>query len=76
MSETVFEKAREEAEDLAQYDQPLDIAGSDIDPGMVEIAQQNANEAGLGGIVTFKQMQVADFTAQEAYGTIRQSAVR
>ncbi|AEP02183.1 class I SAM-dependent RNA methyltransferase [Weizmannia coagulans] len=70
MSETVFEKAREEAEDLAQYDQPLDIAGSDIDPGMVEIAQQNANEAGLGGIVTFKQMQVADFTAQEAYGTI------
>ncbi|GER67879.1 RNA methyltransferase [Weizmannia acidilactici] len=70
MDETVWRRAREEAEDLARYDQPLDIIGSDIDHKMVGIAQQNADEAGLTGIVRFKQMQVADFTAKEEYGVI------
>ncbi|WP_018660302.1 THUMP domain-containing class I SAM-dependent RNA methyltransferase [Heyndrickxia acidiproducens] len=70
MDKEVWRAAREEAEDLARYDQPLNIMGSDIDHKMIEIASQNANEAGLGGIVRFKQMQVADFTSKEEYGVI------
>ncbi|WP_195694990.1 THUMP domain-containing class I SAM-dependent RNA methyltransferase [Priestia megaterium] len=70
MSASVWEKAREEAEDLANYDQVLDIAGHDIDHRMVKVAEQNAFEAGLGDLIQFKQMQVRDFTTPKEYGII------
>ncbi|MBS4199463.1 class I SAM-dependent RNA methyltransferase [Bacillus sp. FJAT-49732] len=66
----VWEKVREEAEDLANYDQPIEISGSDIDHRMVEISKNNAFEAGLGDIVTFKQMQASDYTSKKDYGVI------
>jgi putative N6-adenine-specific DNA methylase len=55
---------------LAKYDQALDITGSDIDHRMVKIAEENAFEAGLGGIVSFKQMRVQDLTVKQEYGVI------
>ena len=70
MSASIWEKAREEAEDLANYDQVLDIAGHDIDHRMVKVAEQNAFEAGLGDLIQFKQMQVRDFTTPKEYGII------
>ena len=48
---------RTEAEDLANYDQELQIIGSDIDHKMIQIAEQNAFEAGFADLITFKQMQ-------------------
>ncbi|WP_404355304.1 class I SAM-dependent RNA methyltransferase [Cytobacillus firmus] len=68
--EKVWEDARNEAEDLANYDQPLDITGADIDHRMVKIAEENAFEAGLGDLINFKQMQVRDFTTAKEYGVI------
>ncbi|MBT2690066.1 class I SAM-dependent RNA methyltransferase [Bacillus sp. ISL-47] len=68
--EKVWEDARNEAEDVANYDQPLDIAGADIDHRMVKIAEENAFEAGLGELINFKQMQVRDFTTTKGYGVI------
>ncbi|WNS73980.1 class I SAM-dependent RNA methyltransferase [Bacillus sp. DTU_2020_1000418_1_SI_GHA_SEK_038] len=68
--EKVWEEARMETEDLAKYDQPLDITGSDIDHRMVKIAQENAFEAGFGDLISFKQMQVKDFTTTKDYGVI------
>ncbi|WP_102346519.1 THUMP domain-containing class I SAM-dependent RNA methyltransferase [Bacillus sp. Marseille-P3661] len=65
-----WEKAFQEAEDLAKYDQPLDITGSDIDHRMVEMAKGNAFEAGLGEMIQFKQMQVKDFTTKKEYGVM------
>ena len=65
-----WDKAFEEAEDLAKYDQPLDISGSDIDHKMIEIAKGNALEAGLSDVIHFKQMQVKDFTTKKEYGVI------
>ena len=59
-SAKVWDEARTEAEDLANYDQPIDITGSDIDHRMVKIAQDNAFEAGFGDLIQFKQMQVRD----------------
>ena len=59
-----------EAEDLANYDQPLQIIGSDIDHRMIRVAQDNAEEVGLGDLITFKQMQVKDFTTKEDYGYV------
>lgn len=70
ISDQIWEDVRMEAEDLANYDQPLDIEGADIDHRMVKIAEENAFEAGLGDIVNFKQMQVRDFTTTKEYGVI------
>lgn len=67
MPESVWEKVRDEADEKANYDQPLNITGSDIDHRMVEIAKKNALEAGFGDLITFKQMQVSDFTVNEKY---------
>ncbi|HHY73533.1 MAG TPA: class I SAM-dependent RNA methyltransferase [Bacillus bacterium] len=65
-----WDQAFEEAEDLAKYDQPLDITGTDIDHKMVEMAKGNALEAGLSDVIQFKQMQVKDFTTKKEYGVI------
>jgi putative N6-adenine-specific DNA methylase len=67
---SIWDQARTEAEDLAKYDQPLDIVGSDIDHRMVKISEENAFEAGLGDLVTFKQMRVQDFNPKKDYGVI------
>ncbi len=66
----LWENARNEAEDLANYDQEIDIFGSDVDHKMVNIAKANAFEAGLGDLIQFKQMQVKDFTTTKEYGVI------
>lgn len=65
-----WDKARQEVEDLANYDQALDISGFDIDHRMINIAMNNAEEAGFGDIIKFKQMQVKDFTTKKEYGVI------
>ncbi|WP_093212265.1 THUMP domain-containing class I SAM-dependent RNA methyltransferase [Sediminibacillus albus] len=65
---SLWENAREEAEDLANYDQPLNITGSDIDHRMINIAKDNAMEAGLGDLVTWKQMQAKDFHSNQEKG--------
>ena len=67
---SVWDKVRDEAEEQANYDQPLDISGYDIDHKMINIAKENALEAGLGDIIQFKQMQVKDFTTTKEYGVI------
>jgi putative N6-adenine-specific DNA methylase len=70
MPADVWEKTRLEAEDMANYNQPLEILGTDIDHRMIEVSKENALEAGLGDLVKFKQMQVRDFTSELEYGII------
>lgn len=65
-----WDDAFQEAEDSANYDQPLNITGSDLDPEMIKIAKQNAMEAGLGELVTWKQMQMSDFKPKQENGYI------
>ncbi|MCT8137983.1 class I SAM-dependent RNA methyltransferase [Anaerobacillus sp. CMMVII] len=62
--------AMEEAEDLANYDQPLQIIGTDIDHNMVDLSINNAREAGFGDMLQFKQMQVKDISTKLEYGVI------
>ncbi|MBP3040035.1 class I SAM-dependent RNA methyltransferase [Bacillaceae bacterium Marseille-Q3522] len=66
----VWQEARVEAEDVARYEQELDITGSDIDHRLVKIATENAMEAGLSEVIHFKQMQVTDFTTAKEFGVI------
>lgn len=64
----LWEKVRTEADEQADYEMELDITGYDIDPRMIEIAEENAMEAGLADDINFKQMQVADFTTDKKFG--------
>lgn len=70
MGQQIWDDAREEAEELANYDQPLNILGTDIDHRMIKIAQANALEAGFGDLIEFQQRQVKDFTATEENGVV------
>src|SRR5699024_9994789 len=64
----LWDEALDEAEQLANYDQPLNITGTDINPKMIEIAENNALEAGLSDLISWKQMQVSDLTIHEENG--------
>jgi putative N6-adenine-specific DNA methylase len=66
----IWDEVRMEAEDVAKYDQPLDISGTDIDHRMVDVARANSVEAGLGDLIDFKQMQVRDISTKKEYGVI------
>ncbi|MFD2045828.1 class I SAM-dependent RNA methyltransferase [Ornithinibacillus salinisoli] len=65
-----WDNAFQEAEDYAKYDQPIEIIGSDIDHKMITIASDNSKEAGLGDLITWKQMQVRDLTLRNNNGYI------
>lgn len=66
----IFEKVRADAEEQADYDIQLDISGFDINGRMIEIAQANADEIGLGESIVFKQQAVKDFKTDKEYGVI------
>jgi putative N6-adenine-specific DNA methylase len=70
ISGDIWNKTRMEAEDLANYNQPLEIFGTDIDHRMINVSKENALEAGLGDLVKFKQMQVRDFVTDLEYGVV------
>lgn len=70
MGQSVWDRVREEAEDLAKYDQPLDIIGSDIDGKMVKIAEENAIEAGFADLIQWKQSALKDLTIEGINGVM------
>lgn len=65
-----WDQAFEEAEDKANYDQKLNITGSDIDHNLIKISKDNALEAGLSDLISWKQMQVKDLTIKNTNGYI------
>ena len=66
----IIDRVRAEARAVIDHDVILDIMGSDIDAKMIEIAKQNAIEAGVGDSIEFKQMQLKDFTTEKEFGVI------
>lgn len=70
IDQAIWDRVREEAEDLAKYDQPLDITGFDVDPRMIKIAQQNAVEAGFMDLIRFEQRDVKDLTVEGLNGVL------
>lgn len=70
MKKQIWDDVRMEAEDLANYDQPLQIFGYDIDHRMISIATENSVEAGFADLITWKQMQVKDFTTMLTDGVM------
>ncbi|HFI0467913.1 TPA: class I SAM-dependent RNA methyltransferase [Streptococcus suis] len=61
---------RKEAQAAIKTELVLDIAGSDIDARMVEIAKKNAFAAGVDQDIVFKQMRVQDLRTDKINGVI------
>lgn len=70
VNKSIWHQVREEAEDIAKYDQPVDITGSDHDPRMIKVAQENAAEAGFMDLINFKQCDVRDLTVDGLNGVM------
>lgn len=68
VDQKLWSSAFDEAEQLANYDQKLEITGTDIDPKMIQIAKQNATEAGLADLIEWKQMAAQDFYPKKNNG--------
>lgn len=63
--ENEWQRAREEAIDLCRDDIPLQIAGSDINPAAVEVAEASVKKAGLSGEI---KLSVLPFDKVEPIG--------
>lgn len=66
----IIKQAREQAQAAIKKDIDLDISGYDIDGSIIEIAKENAVQAGVQDIVNFKQMAVKDFKTDKINGVI------
>lgn len=66
MPDRLYDKLRDEADQQANYDRPLKIYASDIDPEMIEIARRNAEEVGLSDIINFKVQDVNTLSIESA----------
>ncbi|MCG7333843.1 class I SAM-dependent RNA methyltransferase [Sporosarcina sp. ACRSM] len=70
IKKSAWDQVREEVEDVANYDQPLNIIGSDVDPRMIKVAQENAMEAGFMDLIQFQQRDVRDLTVEGLNGVM------
>ena len=66
----IVKQAREQAQAAIKKDVDLDISGYDIDGSIIEIAKENAVQAGVQDIVNFKQMAVKDVNTDKINGVI------
>jgi putative N6-adenine-specific DNA methylase len=64
----LWQQARDEAFDLADYDRKLEITGSDSNGEVLEMARHHARSAGLTRSVTFRQLPVTEVRAESKYG--------
>lgn len=64
----LWSEAREEAYDLVKDDVPLEIAGSDIDKGAIDVALAAAKAAGLAKEINLQVLPVAKARPRGDYG--------
>lgn len=66
----VWDGCYEEAREMVDLSVAADLEGSDLDPEMIRIAQQNARIAGVADLIRFGQKDVGAFSHDGAYGFI------
>lgn len=66
----LWRQARAEATDLAQWERPLSIFGSDINKSVIPTARFHAKEAGLGDAIEFRAMPAEEFHMEQPYGCL------
>lgn len=68
--ESDWKRAREEAFDLCQYDIPLHIIGSDIDPTAIAVAEASLKKAGLSGEIKLSVLPFEKVEPMGEYGCL------
>ncbi len=63
-------KSQEEAYDLARFNEPLDIRGTDIDPAVLSLARYHFNQAGIQDGIHWQRQDFRDFSNRYKYGYI------
>jgi len=66
----LWQSAREEAGDLAEYDRELRISGSDIDDDVMSLARYHAKLAGVESRIHLQRAPMADIRSRYKYGFI------
>lgn len=66
----IGERLKAEARAAIKFDEPLDITGYDIDGSMIEIAQANADAAGVGDDIVFQQLAAKDWSTDKINGVL------
>lgn len=66
----LWREARTEAQDRARRDVTLRIVGSDIDPGVLRLAQQHGKLAGVDSQIEWRQQDARDLRCEAEYGCI------
>lgn len=70
LKSSVWKQAREEAEDLAKRNRPLDIVGADRDAAAIHVAGRNRTQAGVSKGIRFIEREFADFQPHGEYGVL------
>ena len=66
----LWQTARKEAHESANYDRKLDILGQDIDGEVLSLARYHAREAGVEEQVRFQTLPLAELRSRHKYGYI------
>lgn len=70
IGEEVYRARRREALKEARWDLPLNITGFDVDPKMIAIAKQNAEDAGVADDIHFYCKDMRSVDLQENFGVM------
>ena len=68
LSKKVWYNAIDEANDLIDLPEEMDIQGYDIDPQVIKVARHNAKLAGVDKYIHFQQRDVKDLSHPKKYG--------
>jgi putative N6-adenine-specific DNA methylase len=70
VSQSLWNRAREEAADLARRDRPVRVLGSDLDGEVLDLARCHAQQAGVAENVFFQKLPVAGLRSARKYGCL------
>jgi putative N6-adenine-specific DNA methylase len=65
-----WREARKETHERADYQQKLDLSGTDISSDLIRIARKNAAEAGVDQLIHFQTRPLAELSSKKKYGKI------
>ncbi|NLJ95910.1 MAG: class I SAM-dependent RNA methyltransferase [Clostridiales bacterium] len=69
-SNSIWDKAREEARDIMLNNIDMNIQGYDIDEEIIKAARQNARFAGVENMIHFQQKPLSQLSSSKKYGFI------
>ena len=65
---SMWREVLEEAVEMEEEPEHMDLQGYDIDPDMIKIARENARQAGVDHLIHFQVRDVADLRHNKKYG--------